>query len=485
MKSSGRSHKSASPELKTAPNSAATPLEKVGEELRRQWLAYGFQHDIQTGLLNTQAFQQGVESMLRQAASAQQGVAVVWIDLMNLQREFTLWGWAGADALIRQVAGILRSAADEDALVGHFNHCFVVAMRASRMDAGARRRIQNLVDRMIQPVSGFEMLPDLAAGVAFYPDDTELADELARFACLACAHAADIRSRSVLPFQPGMNSRLMRDHELEIEIDRALEQRQLRMVFQPNINLVTGSLIGAEALMRWDHPKWGEVPPSEFIPIAEKSDLIHRIFEFGLRSALEETQRWQRGGLSLEIIAVNVSPANLRREDFPRRVQRILSEFPIESTVLELEMTESLLLDDEKLFEARLRQLKTLGVRIAIDDFGTRYTGFELLNRLPLDAMKIDRCFIRGIHRSPELRALCTTIVAMGKHLKMRTVAEGIEEPEELAVLQQIGCDAGQGFLFQRPLRSNDFRQFQREWPTRSKEVGFTPAESLSNASLS
>ncbi|HEX3991231.1 MAG TPA: EAL domain-containing protein, partial [Acetobacteraceae bacterium] len=144
------------------------------------------------------------------------------------------------------------------------------------------------------------------------------------------------------------------------------------------------------------------------------------------------------------------------------------------------EVTETLLLDDEELFAARMHQLKTIGVGLAIDDFGTRYTGFNILQRLPLDTMKIDRCFIRGIHRSMDMRTLCGTIIAMARHMKLRTVAEGIEEPEELDVMQQIGCDAGQGYLFQRPMSVPDFTAFLREWPARMAGLGFASPGELS-----
>lgn len=467
---------------KPLPASAARPMLAAKEsvspismdsEVRRQWLAYGLKYDIQTGLLNTQSFQEAVEGMLRQDAEGREGLALVWIDLVNLRKEFTLWGWSGADALLRHVAGVLRSSLEEDALVSRFSRCFVVALRGSKADGAGRKRIQELLERIAQPVAGFDMVPEVVAGVAYYPGDADSGDDLARFASLAATIAGENRLRNVLPFQPSMNNRLMRDHEVEVEIDKALDQDLLRMVYQPKIDLVTGEVLGAEALIRWQHPKWGDVPPTDFIPIAERSELIHRIFDFGLRKALEAVQRWQALSVAPPIISVNVSPANLHREDFPRRVRNILSEFPAGATQLELEVTESLLLDDEKLFTSRLRQLKTLGVRVAIDDFGTRYTGFEMLGRLPLDAMKIDRCFIRGIHRSHDLRALCNTIVAMGRHLKMRTVAEGIEEQEELEVLQDMGCEAGQGFLFQAPVIAEGFENFQRGWMERSQALGF------------
>lgn len=462
----------------------ATPLARgdrshgdpTDDDLRSQWHEYGAKHDIQTGLLNQHWFQQALENMVRESDPAE-GLALLWVDVLNLRREFTLWGWSGADALLSHVAGVLRSFAEPDVVIGRVSRSFVICVRGSKSDPGVRRRMQALVDEIVRPVAEFAFNPDVAAGLAFYPGDAESAEDLARYASLAADIAGQKGARAVLPFQPGMNSRMVRDHQMHREIERALETDQMRMVYQPKVDLATGRTLGAEALIRWTHPEWGEVPPAEFVPIAERSDLIHRLFELSLRMALRDTCRWIELGIAPPVISVNLSPANLRLEDVARRVRDLLAEFPIHPVQLELEVTESLLLDDEKLFTARIRQLKAIGVGVAIDDFGTRYTGFELLKDLPIDSMKIDRCFIRGIHRSPDLRALCNTIVAMGRHMKMRTVAEGIEEPEELEVLQQIGCDAGQGFLLQRPVDADEFTEFLKRWPECSEEFGFAQPE--------
>jgi EAL domain-containing protein (putative c-di-GMP-specific phosphodiesterase class I) len=277
----------------------------------------------------------------------------------------------------------------------------------------------------------------------------------------------------VVAFHASMNSLIMRDHLLEVEMRKALEQDQFSLAYQPKVDLATGQVLGAEALIRWNHPDRGPITPAEFIPIAERSDLIHRIFEFSLRAALEQTRRWNDLGLLLPLIAVNASVVNVRRNDFARSVRNMLGELPIAPAQLELEMTESMAFDDEDLFAARVRQLKVIGVGIAIDDFGTRYTGFNVLKRVPLNAMKIDQCFIRGIDRSQDMRALCQTIVAMARQLKLHTVAEGIEERGELEVMRQIGCDAGQGYLFQVPVPAEEFSAFLREWPERMRSFGF------------
>lgn len=449
-------------------------LESVDYNLRREIIAYANRYDVQTGLLNFHAFQAELDSLLRNLAPDQE-VATVWIDLLNVRREFALWGMDAAELLVRNVAEGLRSTADKSAILGRVGaRCFVLAVPAAKADPIARHGFQNVLNTLQQlGAGGLEASPEVAAGVAFFPSDANRAEDLLRYASLASARARYTHSTSVLSFQPGMNKLLQRSHQLEVEIGKSLERNEFSMLYQPKIDLTTGQVLGAEALMRWQHPEWGAVPPSEFIPIAERSSLIQRVFDFSLRTALENARRWIDLGIAPGIISVNVSAANLRRDDFARRVRRLMAEFPIDPIELELEVTETLLLDDEELFSARMRQLKTIGVRLAIDDFGTRYTGFNILKRLPLDSMKIDRCFIRGIHQSFDMRTLCSTIIAMARHMKLRTVAEGIEEPEELDVMQQIGCDAGQGYLFQRPATPEDFIAFLRAWPLQSLKLGF------------
>ena len=451
--------------------------EDADNALDRQILDYSQRYDIQTGLLNYPAFQAVLASQLRGDPAAQE-VALIWIDLVNLRREFTLWGWAGAETLARRVAGTLRSVVDADALLGRIGgRSFLVAMRAGKSDKEGRRRIQTVVDALLPlRFHRSEMQPEVAAGVAFFPADSESVENLVRFASLAATRASYVKSHAVVAFHSGMNSLIMRDHLLEIEMRKGLEQGQFSLVYQPIIDLATGQVLGAEALIRWNHPDRGPITPTEFIPIAERSDLIHRIFEFSLRDALEKTRLWNGLGLSLPVIAVNASAVNVRRNDFARSLRGILGELPIAPAQLELEMTESMAFEDEELFTTRVRQLKAIGVSIAIDDFGTRYTGFNVLKRVPLNAMKIDQCFIRGIDRSQDMRALCQTIVAMARQLKLHTVAEGIEERGELEVMRQIGCDAGQGYLFQVPAPAEEFSAFLREWPQRMRSFGFADA---------
>lgn len=446
-------------------------LDSVDEDLRRQMLNYAQRHDLQTGLLNYQAFQETLEWQLQEREPNQE-IALVWVDILNLRKEFSLWGSAGTDALVRHIATSLRNSISPDAILGRFSgRCFLIAMNAAKFNEHAGRRIQVAVDS-IAPMQfgGTQMNAEVAAGVAYFPSDASSGEDLVRFASLAASRAAQVKSQTVVAFNAGMNNLVMHDHKLETEMRRGLEQGQFHLHYQPFVDLATGEIAGTEALMRWTHPEWGNVAPNEFIPVAERSDLIHRIFDLGLRTLLANAESWRAQGIAPPVMTVNVSPANMKAEGFHYQVRRILSEYAVPPDSLEMEVTESLLFEDEELFTTRVHQLKSIGLRISIDDFGTRYTGFNALKQLPLDTMKIDKCFIRGIHQSHDMRALCQTIVAMARQMKMRTVAEGIEEIGEMRAVQDIGCNLGQGYLFRRPIPEAEFAELLRTWPQKTHE---------------
>lgn len=483
--------------------------DKLDSTLRRQMQAYEQRYDVQTGLENYRSFQESLARLLR-GREPDREVALLWIDVQNLRREFALSGTKGTEALVMHVAEVLRTSVDADALLGRFSaRCFLVALEAKKLNKVDRRRIQSIADALLPlRAPGSCNKIETAVGVAFWPSDAEAVEDLTRFASLAASRAGYLKSPLVQAFRAGMDHQVQRDHQLEVEMRKGLEtslktysqtsleashgaepgpvaeSEQFRLVYQPKIDLVNGQVVGAEALIRWQHPELGAVAPTEFIPIAERSDLIQRIIEFALTTALRDVQRWQKLGISLPVISVNMSWANLRHDDFVPAIRARLTQIPIAPASLELEVTESVLMDDEELFSMRVRQLKAIGVRVAIDDFGTRYTGFNVLKRMPLDSMKIDRCFIHGIDRSRDMRALCETIVAMARQLKLRTVAEGVEQPGELEVLKEIGCDAAQGYLFQRPVPAAELATFLLRWPKRMEQAEASVAGDQVSASV-
>ena len=245
----------------------------VENDISREIFSYSQRFDIQTGLLNHQAFQDELAAKLRNRATGSE-IALLWIDLVNLRREFSLWGWAGAEALARRVAETLRSVVEAGALLGRIGgRSFLVAIEVSKRDKQAGLRLPNVVDALASVRSrGLETRPQVAAGVAFFPVDTESPEDLFRFASLAAHRASYVKTKAVVAFDSGMNTLVQRDHALETEMRKGLDQNQFSLVYQPKIDLATGDVLGAEALIRWKHPQLGHVTPGEFIPIAERSD---------------------------------------------------------------------------------------------------------------------------------------------------------------------------------------------------------------------
>lgn len=306
------------------------------------------------------------------------------------------------------MTAVIRGSAHSGDFIGlRGGGTFLMTLQVSKADSADLRAFQNVVDAIVRVGTlTAETSPDVAGGVAFYPRDADTANDLLRFASIAAIRARYTGSGAVVAFHPGMNALLLRDHLFQKEIGKALLRGGVSTVFQPKVDLVSGAMLGAEILIRWTHPDWGPVPPSEFIPAVERDPVIHDLFDFTLRSALMAARTWRAFPDAPRFVSVNASVANLRMGNFVRRVQKLMAEINIAPIQLELEITESLLLDDQALFASRLRALKEIGVRIAIDDFGTRFTGFDLLCKMPLDTMKIDRCFIHGIHHSPDMRAV-------------------------------------------------------------------------------
>lgn len=443
------------------------------EEFRTQLEDYGLRYDPVTGLPNAVSFRSDLRRMLADAVKKQRGVALLWIDVTNERREYSIGGDAAARRIVCALADALRPAVQDGELICRYNdRTFLLALEAHPdLETKLKSILEAASDRRMR---GSEVTPEIASGVAYFPEHTASPDDLIRFACLGAASSLRTRSRSATVFRPEMNEALLLECFLEKELRTALRENQLSVAYQPQIDLGTGSILGVEVLTRWKHPTRGFISPAQFIPLAEQSDLIDEIFLHSLRRLLADAAAWRSRGFELPLIAVNASAANIRHDGFVDLVARELLRSPLGSTQLEIEVTESLLMDDEELFQERMRGLRSIGVKVSLDDFGTRYTGFNALKSLPLHSMKIDRCFVQGFHRSTQAQSLFRTIVSMANDLQLATVAEGIEELGELRALKKVGCHAGQGYLFQRPVPAEEFLLFLEEWPQRklSREFG-------------
>lgn len=444
----------------------------LDEDFRHRLEDFSLRYDPVTGLPNQALFRDGLRSALQVCEANGQGLALLWVDLTNLRREFSVGGEDAARNLVCTLADSLRPWANSGELVCRFgDKSFLMTLR---QDDSLSRRLELIMEAAShRHLRGTEGKPEISVGVAYFPEHASHPEELIRFASLAAISAARVRSRSAVQFEPRMNTALLLERAIEKDLRIALRENQLSLVYQPQIDLASGDVLGVEALMRWEHPTRGPISPAQFIPVAEQSDLIDEIFAHSLRRTLADAQIWRSVGVVLPTISVNASPANVRHQDFVGIVKRELDARPLGSTYLEIEVTESLLMDDEQLFLERLEALHTIGVKVSLDDFGTRYTGFNALKGLPLTSMKIDRCFVHGIDRSTQAQSLCETILTMARNLHLTTVAEGIEDIGELRAMKSIGCEGAQGYLFQRPVPSEQLLQFLIDWPERKRQGDF------------
>jgi EAL domain-containing protein (putative c-di-GMP-specific phosphodiesterase class I) len=249
-----------------------------------------------------------------------------------------------------------------------------------------------------------------------------------------------------------MNLKAVERQSLESSLRLALEREEFLLHYQPKVDLNTGEITGVEALIRWLHPDRGLVPPAQFIPVAEDSGLILPIGHWVLREACRQAREWQDAGLPFKRMSVNVSATEFRHEDFVESVRTILSDTGLAARYLDLELTEGVLMDDAESTASVLQELKTMGVQLAVDDFGTGYSSLSYLRRFPIDELKIDQSFVREISNEPNDSAIVSAIIDMGKNLKQRVIAEGIETKDQLTFLQTRHCAEGQGYLFSRPL---------------------------------
>jgi EAL domain-containing protein (putative c-di-GMP-specific phosphodiesterase class I) len=304
-------------------------------------------------------------------------------------------------------------------------------------------------------IDGQELRPTIRSGIAFYPHDAKAADALVQNA-EAALKAARQDNEKYMMYGLVTKRPTSRSLALEARLTRALEREEFRLHYQPKIDIKGGKLEGLEALLRWQDSEEGLVPPSKFIPMLEHSGAIVDVGEWVFLQALRDIRKWAAGGLPTIRVAVNVSPLQLRRRDFVDRVLAGIAPAGARSAGLDIEITESMLMHDLELSIRKLAQLREAGLGVAIDDFGTGYSSLRLLAKLPVDTLKIDRSFVQGIADTPNVATLVSTVVALARAFNMKTVAEGVETPEQLHKLRAVKCDQAQGYFFSRPVPAAD-----------------------------
>ncbi|MDQ1710198.1 MAG: hypothetical protein QOG49_1583 [Frankiaceae bacterium] len=428
----------------------------VGElEARERDLHYQAFHDPLTGLANRSLFRDRLEHAVDRARRDQCVIAVLFLDLDDFKLVNDRLGHEAGDELLVAVAARLQRAvrtADTVARLGGDE--FAVLIAQDGFD-GARLTAARIGELLQAPFHLFEREVDVHAsiGVALSEGADAEAEDLLRNADLAMYSAKYAGKGRSTFYGPHMRTQVLEELELKNDLQRAVAEDQLRLMYQPIVDLGTGVIHGVEALARWDHPRLGLLEPSMFIPLAEQTGFIVALGRAVLREACQQLKEWQLTypGTSSLTMSVNLSARQLADRHIVADVARALHDFAVDPATLTLEITESVLMADTELTLTTLGQLKGLGVQLAIDDFGTGYSSLAYLGRFQVDALKIDRSFVMGL-ADPVQRSLTSTIVALGHMLDIVTIAEGIETPYQLETLRTLGCRRGQGFHFSRPI---------------------------------
>ncbi len=418
------------------------------------------QHDSLTELPNRVLLMDRLARAVALAQRHRQQLAVLFLDLDRFKNVNDSLGHEFGDQVLRSVAqrllGCVRSS-DTVSRQGGDEFVIVLSEVAHAQDAAV------IADKILLALSGpygvEEHQPRLTVsiGIATYPGDGADAPTLMKSADSAMYHAKDNGRNSYQFFKPEMNVRAAERQSLESDLQHAIAREEFVLHYQPKIDMATRAIVGVEALVRWRHPQRGVVSPAQFIPIAEECGLIVPIGRWVLREGCRQARAWQEAGLRPMRIAINVSPVELRANGFVAGVRAILSDTGLEPRYLELELTETFLMQDATSTSVVLRALKEMGVQLALDDFGTGYSSLSYLKHFPIDTVKIDGSFVRDLATDGDDASIVSAVIGMGKRLHMQVVAEGVETPEQLAFLQEQSCPEVQGFYFSRPVTADSF----------------------------
>jgi diguanylate cyclase (GGDEF)-like protein len=434
--------------------------------------------DTLTGLPNREQSHNRLLAAIEAAGQQRRNLAVLYLDLDNFKRVNDTLGHAVGDELLRVTAGRLRDSLRYDQAADLGNDAthrpgdiarlggdeFLVLLPNLRAptDAGAiaERLIRALREPMCLAHNSLVVTPSI--GIALYPQDGADAEALLRNADLAMYFAKRKTPGTFAYYDAVMNAAALQRFTIEDRLRGALARNEFSLNYQPQFDLANGSVSGMEALLRWTSAELGLVPPAEFIPIAEETGLILAIGEWVLRNACQQAKRWQDEGLPMGRMAVNVSGRQFALPQYPAQVAAILRETGLDPSRLELEITESVVMADERWAEKALAELKQLGISLAIDDFGTGYSSFGRLRHFAVDRLKIDRSFVTSISEGSNDRAIAAAIIAMSRSLRINVTAEGVESIPQLMFLQEHACQDAQGFLLSKALPANEAGELLR-----------------------
>ena len=451
------------------------------EKAQQRQLEYLAHNDPLTGLSNRTWFGHQLELAVQEAQGSGEHIAVLLLNLDRFKDVNDSYGHATGDEVLKHIARQVQSALRPGDVLGRLaGDELAVVARHLRHSDGAAAVARHLIAAVAEPwrsPDGFEVVAGVSVGICMYPEHADTAELLLQGAH-AAVYGAKARGRGAWCFFHEAMTQAARERlALESRLRLALAQGHMQMYYQPQVDIATGRIVGAEALVRWNDPHEGVISPARFIPVAETSGVIGPLGEWVLREVCRQGQEWRHQGLPDLVLAANVSPRQFHLTDLAGCAAAALADSGFPAHLLELEITESALA--ERTDEARqvLVRLRALGLRIAVDDFGTGYSSLAQLKRFPIDVLKIDQGFINDIPHSEDDGAISAAIIAMGHSMGLSVLAEGVETEGQLAFLREKGCDSYQGYLCSRPLPAHAFAAMLRERGMAGE--GFAPADAL------
>lgn len=435
-------------------------------------------YDSLTGLPNRVLFRDRLEQAIAWNGRVKKKLALMYLDIDHFKHindtlghnigdlllqsvsERLTAGLRKTDSLSREVSGtgkttIARMGGDEFIIL-------ITNINATHDLSGIAQRICGFLSKPFE-IGSDEIFISASIGITIYPIDSEDVDTLLKNADTAMYQAKDKGRNNYQFYTESMNAAAMERFTVTNQLRKALNDNEFELWYQPQVDAKSGKTIGVEALVRWAHPERGSLLPGSFIPIAEETSLIVPLGEWILKTACAQNKIWQALDLSPVRVAVNISSVQFMQKNFVETVRRILTETGLAPRHLELELTESMVMENAQSTVTTLAELRGLGLQLSIDDFGTGYSSLSYLKRYPLDTLKIDRSFVKNVDKDPDSGSIVKAIIAMAHHLNLSVIAEGVETGQELAFLQESGCDQIQGFLFSRPLSPEGMTRFLRE----------------------
>lgn len=431
-----------------------------------QKMVYMAHHDVLTDLPNRIVAKKKMEEAIASANNNNSKAALLFLDLDGFKTINDSLGHSIGDKMLQKVAARLKECKKEDITIcRHGGDEFLIILPKINDMKDVIVTIEKHLSKFKEPFNvGNRFLSTSASvGVAIYPDTSDSFESLLRNADTAMYKAKENGNNTYSVYTKQMSDNLIREFKIQSDLKKAIENKEFILHYQPQVDLKLNRITGAEALIRWKHPELGMIQPLNFIPIAESTGLIVQIGEWVMMEACRQAALWAKEGMEITI-AVNISAVQFKRGDFVAVVKKALSSSGLNPKQLELELTESILVNDTELILQSVQTLKALGIQLSIDDFGTGYSSLSYLKRFAIDKLKIDRSFVQDILKDKDDKAIVRTIIHMAKNLNLRTIAEGVENEQVLNIIDSLGCDEVQGYYFAKPMEPIEFKKYQSEF---------------------